>query len=190
MKIGVLALQGAFAKHISAIRQLGAETHEIRRAEDFANISALILPGGESTTMLRLLDSPLSDQIKLHCEKKKPVLATCAGVIILAKEVSSPKQHSFGILDIHIERNGYGRQADSFIASNIKLRGSLFKKAQDTEGVFIRAPKISSIGDSVEVIAKHNDTVVAVRQDNLLATTFHPELSKQSPFHEALLTLC
>ena len=190
MKIGVLALQGAFAKHVAAFERLGVPSCEIRKPADFSDITALVLPGGESTTMLRLLDASLTNQIKLHCEKKKPVLATCAGVILLAREVSSPKQHSLGLLDVHIERNGYGRQADSFISSEIRLIGSLFSKEQDTEGVFIRAPKIKAIGTAVEIIAEHKETIVAVRQDNLLATTFHPELSNESPFHEALLSLC
>ncbi|MBI2933247.1 MAG: pyridoxal 5'-phosphate synthase glutaminase subunit PdxT [Planctomycetes bacterium] len=158
MKIGVLALQGDFAAHA---RVFGAQ--EVRRARHIDELDALILPGGESTTMLRLSEGTgIEDAVKRLVERGGAVFGTCAGAILLAREVVNPRQHSWDLIDITVERNAYGRQVDSF----------------DDEGrIFIRAPRIRRVGAGVEVLESRRGEPVVVRQGNVCAATYHPELS-------------
>jgi 5'-phosphate synthase pdxT subunit len=177
-KIGVLALQGAFAAHAQALTEAGAEAFEVRKVEELAQADALALPGGESTTMLKFLESRgLFGALKDFC-RTKPVLATCAGAILLAREVLHPPQRSLGLLDAVVERNAYGRQIDSTILTlETELEGG------PLEMVFIRAPRIRSVGPGVEVLARREGFPVLVRQGAILAATFHPELSRDRRVH-------
>lgn len=177
-RIGVLALQGDYAAHALALEHCGAATCEIRNREELTLIDGLVLPGGESTTMLKFLElNGFFDALEDFC-RKKPVFGTCAGAILLAREVRQPAQRSLGALDAVVERNAYGRQIDSAILkSETKLEGG------PLEMVFIRAPRILSIGPSVEVLAERDGLPVLVRQKNLLAATFHPELSADTRVH-------
>jgi 5'-phosphate synthase pdxT subunit len=176
--VGVLALQGDFARHQAALQRHGLATRQVRRPQDLAGLCGLVLPGGESTTMLRLLalqglEGPLAEF--LH-RAEVPVLATCAGLILLAREVRDPPQRSFGILDVVVARNGYGRQ----IASGTFALGDGTLPA-GTTGIFIRAPKIVQIGPAVEVLARRGPDPVAVRQGQVLGACFHPELETDHP---------
>ncbi len=169
MRIGILALQGAFDAHARACEKLGHRTTEIRKVSDLEGIEGLILPGGESSTQLRLLDEAgLAAPLATRIESGIPVLATCAGAILLAREVRSPTQWSFGLLDCTITRNAYGRQLDSLETVSDDGRVPL---------VFIRAPRIDSVGSRVEVLATYQGSPVLVRQGAITAATFHPELS-------------
>jgi 5'-phosphate synthase pdxT subunit len=176
--IGVLALQGAFAAHAEALSEAGATAFEIRKAEELAQVDALVLPGGESTTMLKFLEGRgLFDALKDFC-RIKPIFATCAGAILLARVVTHPPQKSLGVLDATVERNAYGRQIDSAILTlDTKLEGG------PLEMVFIRAPRIASVGPGVEVLAEREGFPVLVRQGSILAATFHPELTHDRRVH-------
>lgn len=193
MKVGVLALQGAFEAHHQAFTKLGASTLLLKKASEVAAVSALALPGGESTTMLKLLDPELRDALIHSIKAGTPVLATCAGVILLATEVQSPTQDSLKLLDVTVVRNGYGRQVDSFIAERMTWTTAgkelLKEKADSLEGVFIRAPRITHTGKEVKTLIEHNGEPVLVKQDNILGATFHPELSSSTVIHELLLSL-
>lgn len=187
MKVGVLALQGAFREHREVLDALGVETVEVRTAAELGALDALILPGGESTTMSQLLDSsgvraPLAELLT----DGLPVLGTCAGMILLAREVvdGRPDQESFGAIDVAVRRNAYGRQRDSFEADLAVdgLPGGPFP------GVFIRAPRIESVSDGVEVLAAHEGVPVLARQGAVVVTSFHPELSGDLRLHEFFLT--
>jgi len=174
-------MQGAFAEHIRALEASGAKTRVVRSAEDLEGLDGIVLPGGESTTMTMLMErvglfGPLRDAI----ESGLPTLATCAGMIVLAREVSDgmPEQHGMGLLDIAVRRNGYGRQVDSFEA-DLEISGL---DGKTFPGVFIRSPLVESTGD-VEVIAMHEGRAVAVRQGDILALCFHPELTKDLRLH-------
>lgn len=170
MKIGVLALQGDFEAHRRALAEAGAETVEVRRGSELASIDGLVIPGGESTTMLKLLHlENLLEPLRKFGERK-PIFGTCAGAILLAKEVSSPKQESLGLVDIEVERNAYGRQLQSRVDS-IDVDG---KRA---EAVFIRAPVIRKVGPGVKVLATYHGDPVLVEQGRHLVATFHPELT-------------
>ncbi len=178
--IGVLALQGAVEAHKLHIEACGAEFKPVKTAKDFEYIDAFIIPGGESTTMLKLIErfnlwDILKDQFS-----KKPVWGICAGSILLAKTVLNPEQESFNILPITIKRNGYGRQLDSHYA-----------KIDGYEVSFIRAPIISEIDESVKILASHKSTPVWVKYSDIMATTFHPELTMKypSPMHRAFIDL-
>ena len=182
MKVGVLALQGAFREHREVLDALGVETVEVRTPAELGALDALILPGGESTTMSQLLDSsgvraPLAELLA----DGLPVLGTCAGMILLARDVvdGRPDQRSFGVVDVAVRRNAYGRQRDSFEADlDVDgLAGGAFP------GVFIRAPRIESVGERVEVLARHEDVPVLARQGNVVVTSFHPELSGDLRLH-------
>ena len=191
MKVGVLALQGAFREHREVLDALGVETIEVRTPAELGALDALILPGGESTTMSQLLDSsgvraPLAERLA----DGFPVLGTCAGMILLAREVvdGRPDQQSFAAIDLAVRRNAYGRQRDSFETpldmSGLAvdgLRGGAFP------GVFIRAPRIESVGERVEVLASHEDVPVLARQGAVVVTSFHPELSGDLRLHEWFL---
>lgn len=188
MSIGVLALQGDFEAHQRALADLDAHTVQVRCASGLQAIEGLILPGGESTTMLRLLiEEGLFEPLAAFA-REKPTLGTCAGAILLARETLSPPQTSLGVLDIAIERNAYGRQLDSSIRRVKPSRA--FEDAVgegDLEAVFIRAPIVRRIGAGVEVLASDGDTPVLVRQGSCLASTFHPELTTDRRVHRLFL---
>ncbi len=176
LRIGVLALQGDFEAHRKALERAGAQAFEVRSARDLDDADGLILPGGESTTMLKLLNAErLLEPIRSFAAAK-PVFGTCAGAILLASEVSHPSQPALGLMDITVERNGYGRQIDSRIG-HIELDG------QTSEAVFIRAPIIRRVGPLAKVLATYADRPVLVEQGRHLASTFHPELSPDSGIH-------
>jgi 5'-phosphate synthase pdxT subunit len=186
VKVGVIALQGAFREHAEAFDSLGADVTLVRLPEHLAGIDALAFPGGESTTIDKLLDSsglrePVADIVR----DGRPTLATCAGLIVLAREVSDgrPDQRPLGLLDVTVRRNGYGRQVDSFEAplTVSGIEGGPFP------GVFIRAPIVERAGDDVEVLATHEDRPVLCRQATIWAATFHPELSGDLRVHARFL---
>ncbi len=181
--VAVLALQGDFAAHAAALAAHGLSAVEVRTSAQLLarRPAALVLPGGESTTMLRLMEGTgLGEAIAGCVAASVPVLATCAGVILLAREVRNPAQPSLGLLDVAVERNGYGRQLESVVVP-VRTEGGCGLKEPWFEGVFIRAPRIVRVGSGVEVLVRRDDDPVLVRQKNLLAATFHPELSAPSP---------
>jgi pyridoxal 5'-phosphate synthase pdxT subunit len=169
-KVGVLALQGDYAAHARSFTAAGAQVSEVRTHEQLQQVDGLVIPGGESTTMLKLIDyEGLWDSL-LSFGQTKSIFGTCAGVILLAGEVTSPAQKSFGLMDLSVERNGYGRQLDSRIVK-------LDVEGHPAEAVFIRAPIIRRAGPQVKVLATYLDTPVLVEQGRHLAATFHPELT-------------
>jgi pyridoxal 5'-phosphate synthase pdxT subunit len=175
----VLAIQGNFASHAQALAEAGAEALEIRKPEELTGLDALILPGGESTTMLKFLEhGNFLDALKGFASQK-PVFGTCAGAILLAKEVRHPAQISLGLLDVVVERNAYGRQIDSSILTAPSELGP-----DPLEMVFIRAPRIVETGPNVEILARRDGFPVLVRQGHILAATFHPELSTDRRVHK------
>ena len=176
LKIGVLALQGDFAAHSDALRAAGATPVEVRTAGDLEGIDGLVLPGGESTTMLKLLDVENLFEPLLEFGREKPIFGTCAGAILLANEVVNPVQRSLGLMDLTVERNGYGRQIDSRISS-IEIEG------HPAEAVFIRAPVIRRAGPEVSVLATYQNAPVLASQGRHMVATFHPELSKGNLVH-------
>jgi 5'-phosphate synthase pdxT subunit len=178
--VGILALQGDFGAHAKAFAEAGAETLEVRTAEDLAACEALVLPGGESTTMIKLLrEENLWEPLRAFAAEKA-VFATCAGAVLLASKVTAPAQDSLGVVDIDVERNAYGRQVHSHVAI-IDVGGS------PMEAVFIRAPIIRRVGKGVEVVAFHRGDPVLVRQGKHLVATFHPELSGSRGLQRAFL---
>ncbi len=186
--VGVLALQGAFASHQERLAQLGAPTRQVRTPADLAGVDALVMPGGESTTMSKLLvTSGLYDPIGELVTDGLPVLGTCAGMILLATEVldSRPDQLSYGAIDITVRRNGYGRQLDSFetelVMRDLPVGSATF------HGVFIRAPKVERVGQGVEVLAEHDGVPVLLRQQAVTVAAFHPELSNDHRLHAQFL---
>ena len=181
MKIGVLALQGDFDAHRRRLEELGAEVLLVKKPEQLDEIDGLVIPGGESGTFLKLLGEAGFEKLKQFVHAK-PTFGTCAGAILLAKEVENPTQCGLGALDIRIRRNAYGRQVDSSIREGRLGQAPL-------EMVFIRAPKIERVGPAVEVIATEGDDPVAVRQGRVMAATFHPELSDDTRVHQSFLDL-
>lgn len=185
MRIGVLALQGDYEAHRKAVERAGATAVEVRTAKELESTDALILPGGESTTMLKLLEleglmAPLQEY-----GRRKPMFGTCAGAILLAKEVQSPAQASLGLIDITIERNGYGRQIDSRI---VKLEPETGAGLEDGfEAVFIRAPIIRRTGKDVRVLARYAGDAVLIEEGKHLVATFHPELTADPRMHAFFL---
>jgi len=181
--IGLLALQGAFHAHGEVLARLGAEIREVRLPRELNGAEGLVLPGGESTTLLRLIEEYGFDKtIPLFASEGKPILATCMGLILLAREVTNPAQRSLGLLDVAVERNAYGRQVDSFEAEG-EVLGRPFPM------VFIRAPRILDVGKNVEVLGTLRGEPVLVRQRNILAAAFHPELTMDPAVHEIFLSL-
>ena len=182
--VGVLALQGDFDAHRRRLEELGAEATLVRKPEELDAVDALIIPGGESSTFLKLLErtgflEKLRDFVRL-----KPTFGTCAGAILLAREVSNPPQPSLAALDVTVRRNAYGRQIDSFIArADTSLPGG------PLEAVFIRAPRFEDLGPAVEVLATERGEPVLIRQGHILAATFHPELSPDTRVHQAFLDM-
>ena len=190
MKIGVLALQGAFIEHVAVIRNSGAEVAEIRLPQDLKDIDGLIIPGGESTTILKLMHGyKIFQPLKKMIGKGFPVLGTCAGMICLAKTVSNSQESVLSpleVMDIHVRRNAFGRQVDSF-ETDLQVTVLGEKKYH---AVFIRAPLIESVGPQVKILAELPDkTIVAAQQGNLLVSSFHPELTDDLRFHQYFLTL-
>ncbi|MFZ0801254.1 MAG: pyridoxal 5'-phosphate synthase glutaminase subunit PdxT [Terriglobales bacterium] len=186
MTIGVLALQGDFDAHRKRLEELGAEVVLVRRPEQLDEIDGLVIPGGESSTFLKLLGAAGFEKLK-EFVRVKPTFGTCAGAILLANEVENPKQEGLGVLDVRIRRNAYGRQLESSIREGRFIEGKFANSP--LEMVFIRAPKFERLGPSVEVIATEGNDPVAVRQGNVMATTFHPELSTDTRVHQAFLDL-
>jgi 5'-phosphate synthase pdxT subunit len=182
--IGVLALQGAFDVHAKRLAELGATTLLIRKPDQLASLDALVLPGGESSTFLKHLErAGFYDALNAFCHAK-PVFGTCAGCILLAKDVINPTQASFGVLDITVERNAYGRQNDSAIlTSETSLPGG------PLEMVFIRAPRIARLGRGIETLATRDGSPTLIRRGRLLAATFHPELSEDTRVHQLFLDI-
>jgi len=181
--IGVLALQGAFRSHLAALQRLGIVGKEVRTIDDLADVDALIMPGGESTTMSMLLESSgLFDAIDARLDEGMPVFGTCAGLILLATDIEDgrPDQRSFARLDIDVQRNGYGRQIESF---ETDLDTTIFP-GEPVHAVFIRAPRVVRVGTGVEVLAAdRNDDPVLIRSGSVLAAAFHPELSDDDRIH-------
>ena len=187
MKVGVLALQGDFAEHISILKRVGVETTEVRLPKHLEGVDAVIMPGGESTTFSYLMDLyDLKEPIRKLAVQGTPIWGTCAGMIMMAKELTEDKPTPMGLMDIQVVRNAFGRQVDSFEADlEVDELGDEAFRA-----VFIRAPAISRVGKDVRVLASLPDgRAVAVQQKNLLATSFHPELAEDLRFHQYFLTL-
>ena len=187
-KVGVLALQGDFAAHGAALERAGAEPVFVRQREQLAEIDGLVIPGGESTTMLKLLRYENWMDALAEFGRRKPIFGTCAGAILLADEVSSPAQESLGLMDIGIERNAYGRQIDSRVAEIAPEPEFETRTAPGKlEAVFIRAPIIRRVGEAAKVLASYNGDPVLVEQGRHLAATFHPELTGDSRVHGLFL---
>jgi len=183
MKIGVLALQGDFDAHKKTLEKLGAEVVLVRNPEQLSEIAGLVIPGGESSAFLKLLGEDglrkLTDFVQ-----SKPTFGTCAGCILLAREVTNPAQHGLAAIDIDVARNAYGRQIDSTIlTSQTRLAGG------PLEQVYIRAPRIDRVGPGVEVLAERDGHAVLVREKNVMAATFHPELSDDTRVHAEFLKM-
>lgn len=186
MKIGVLALQGAFIEHVHMLESLSVETIEIRQRSDFtANLSGLIIPGGESTVMAKLLrEIGLFHSIQQEINAGMPVLGTCAGMILLAKHLVQEEANGFCTMDIAVKRNAYGRQLGSFEAT------AICQEIGEIPMVFIRAPYVSfTTSDQVKVLAELDGHIVAVSQKNMLATAFHPELTNNTRLHEYFISM-
>jgi pyridoxal 5'-phosphate synthase pdxT subunit len=181
LKIGVLALQGDFSLHARALARCGAEPVEVRKPEQLAELDGLIIPGGESTTLLKLMDAwGFVPALEAFHRGGKPIFGTCAGLILLARGVESPRQFSLGLIDVDVERNAYGRQRESFEAlGTATLRG----REAALEMVFIRAPRIRRTGPGVETLARHAGEPVMAREGTILVATFHPELTEDPTVH-------
>jgi pyridoxal 5'-phosphate synthase pdxT subunit len=187
MRIGVLAVQGAFAEHVSILRAIGVEAVEVRLPEHLADIDGLVLPGGESTAMRRLIDRwGLREPILDLARRGAPLFGTCAGMIVLAREIAGGEAPILPLLDVTVERNAFGRQLDSFETElPVPLLGDT-----PVHAVFIRAPVIERVGPDVDVMATLDDgRIVAVRQRNVIATSFHPELAGETRFHRLVATM-
>ncbi len=186
MRIGVLAVQGDFAEHVAVIRGLGHESVEVRLPDNLQGLDGLIMPGGESTTFSRLMDLyQLKAPIASLAAAGMPLWGTCAGMIMMARELTEPDPVPMGLMDIGLVRNAYGRQVDSFEEDlDVPVLG-----ADPFHAIFIRAPVISTVGDGVETLARQSDgSPVAVRQGRMLGTAFHPELTGDHRFHEYFLS--
>lgn len=185
MQVGVLALQGAFAAHSDCLTSIGVQSIEVRTPQQLGSVDALLMPGGESSTMSQLLESSgLFDPIATRIAEGMPVFGTCAGMILLASEILDGRsdQRNFSAIDISVRRNAFGRQVDSFEAT-------INSSVGDFHGVFIRAPRIERVGAQVEVLGSINDEPVLVRQGNVLAASFHPELSNDARLHEYFVSI-
>lgn len=187
--IGVLALQGAFHSHQALLDGLGRATLQVRTPADLARVDALVMPGGESTTMSKLLvTSGLFEPLAERLAAGLPAFGTCAGMILLASEVldGRPDQRSFGVIDVGVRRNGYGRQLDSF-ETDLHVPG-LGIDAERFHGVFIRAPKVTRVGPDVEILAEHAGVPVLLRHGPITVASFHPELANDARLHAQFLT--
>lgn len=185
MKIGVLAMQGAYDEHISILKKLNVHAVEIRNKKDLKDIDGLIIPGGESTTMGKLIRTlDIYDDLKEKIESGLPVWGTCAGMILLAKSIYEDDTKHLATMDIEVRRNAYGRQLGSFDTKSL-IKGI----GEDVEMVFIRAPYIESVGDSVEVLSVVDGNIVAAKEDNMFVTSFHPELTEDNRVHKYFVNL-
>ncbi len=180
--VAVLALQGDFEAHRKALAQIGVESFEAKRPAELSGADGLIIPGGESTTLWKFFEAePWAEAFRAFAQSGRPVLGTCAGAIVLAREVSNPAQPGLGLIDIAVARNAYGRQVDSFIAEvETPSLGA------PMPAIFIRAPRIVSTGPGVEILGTHGGVPVLVRQGNVAAATFHPELTADRRLHRLL----
>ena len=187
-KVGVLSLQGDFDAHAKAVERAGVQSAPVRSATDLEGLDGLIIPGGESTTMLKLLHEENLMEPLREFGRRHPIFGTCAGAILLANEVSSPAQESLGLIDIGVERNAYGRQVDSRIAS-VTPESEFQSRTSpgDMEAVFIRAPIIRRVGSGAQVLVRYHGDPVLVEQGQHLVATFHPELSSDPRVHELFL---
>ena len=185
-RIGVLGLQGAYAKHLAILQQLDVQAVDVRKPEDLEKCHGLIIPGGESTTMTKLINEIEMHDALLKFSADCPVFGTCAGMILMATKVDDDRVKTLNLLDIEVERNAYGRQIDSFID---KLDVTTNGQAFSIRGVFIRAPRIKNIGDDVEVLASVNGEPVLVQQGHHMAAAFHPELTGETRIHNYFSTL-
>jgi pyridoxal 5'-phosphate synthase pdxT subunit len=187
-KVGVLALQGDFTAHRAALERAGADAVLVREAEQFFDLDGLVIPGGESTTMLKLLHSDNLFEPLVRFAGQKPVFGTCAGAILLAKHVANPEQESLEIMDIDVERNAYGRQLDSRVAS-IEPEPEFRARAggDGLEAVFIRAPVIRRTGPAAKVLARYQGDPVLVEEGRHMVATFHPELTRDPRVHALFL---
>jgi 5'-phosphate synthase pdxT subunit len=184
-RVGILALQGDFAAHARSLGALDAETVEVRRVRELTGLDGLVIPGGESTTLLNLMqDEPWFDALRRFHETGGALLGTCAGAILLAREVTGPAQPSLGLLDVVVQRNAFGRQVDSF-EDEIELVDS----RETIHAVFIRAPRFRETGPGVEILASWRGEPVLVRQGRVMAATFHPELTEERRLHGLFLDL-
>lgn len=185
VKVGVLGLQGAVREHIRAVEAAGAEALVIKKIEQLEEVDGLILPGGESTTMRRLIDKyDFMQPLREFAQSGKPLFGTCAGLILLAKEIVGYEEPHIGAMDIKVERNSFGRQRESFEAK-LSIQGV----AEDFIGVFIRAPHIVSAGSEVEILSEHNGRIVAARQGQFLGCSFHPELTEDHRFAQYFVNM-
>lgn len=186
MKIGVVAIQGDYEAHAKVLDRLGVDHSFVRRPDDLAHLSGVILPGGESSTHLKIMtEEGLFDALKSFARDGGAFFGTCAGAILLAREVHGPSQASLGLLDVSVLRNGYGRQ----LASDVHFAASKLRKDPPLEMVFIRAPVIESAGSEVQVLAVDAGHPVLVQQGRVLASTFHPELTDDTAVHEHFLRM-
>ena len=185
--VGVLALQGAFREHVAAVASLGATAREVRQLKDIEGIDALIIPGGESTTIGKLLNEwNMLEPLRQRILDGMPVYGSCAGLILLCRDIENSDQPRLGVLDATVRRNAFGRQVDSF-ETNLSIPEI---GAAPLPAVFIRAPVITGVGAGVKVLAEVNGQAVAVRQNNILATSFHPELTPDTRMHSYFLSFC
>lgn len=185
-KIGVLALQGAFREHRQALESLGCEVIEVRKSSDLEDINGLVIPGGESTTMGKLLQvDELGEKIKELAGKNLPIFGTCAGMIVLSKKIEDSDQYSLGLMDVTVQRNAFGRQVASFETSlKIPALGK-----DPIRAVFIRAPYIKEVAPNVGILAEYQGKVVFARQGNMIASAFHPELTEDRRVHQYFLSI-
>lgn len=182
MIIGVLAVQGDYQKHLEVLKRLNVDSAGVKTRQDLKRVDGLIVPGGESTTIMKMLNFAGMVADLIQFASCKPILGTCAGSIILAKKLAHPDLQTLAIMDITVNRNAYGTQVDSFI-------DTVTFQNKEIEAVFIRAPKILETGDGVEVLIRHRESPVLVRQNNLLACTFHPELTDDDTIHKYFLDM-
>lgn len=179
MKVGVLALQGAVAEHIRSIELAGAEGVAVKHTEQLEELDGLIIPGGESTTIGKLMRKyEFIEAIRVFSEQGKPVFGTCAGLIVMAKEIESGEEAHLGLMNIKVSRNAFGRQRESF-ETNLDVKGL----QEPLRAVFIRAPLITAVGNEVDILSTYNDEIVAARQGHLLVSSFHPELTDDYSLH-------
>ncbi|WP_159885287.1 pyridoxal 5'-phosphate synthase glutaminase subunit PdxT [Paenibacillus puerhi] len=185
MKIGVLALQGAVAEHIALLQKAGAEGVAIKRTDQLSEIDGIIIPGGESTTIGKLMRTyDFIEALREFSRQGKAIFGTCAGMIVLAKEIKGQDEPHLALMDIQVARNAFGRQRESF-ETDLDIKGI----DKDVRAVFIRAPLIEQVGDDVEVLATYRDNIVAARQGHLLAASFHPELTDDERMHAYFLDM-
>jgi 5'-phosphate synthase pdxT subunit len=185
-QIGVLGLQGAYAKHLAILQQLDVQAVDVRKPEDLEECHGLIIPGGESTTMTKLINEIEMHDALLKFSVDRPVFGTCAGMILMAAKVDDGRVKTLNLINIEVERNGYGRQIDSFIDElDVTTNGQAFSM----RGVFIRAPRTKNMGDGVEVLASVNGEPVLVQEGHHMAAAFHPELTGETRIHNYFSTL-